>query len=141
MWKNSSKADILDGLANPESQGWLKEETEYSIDWESKEVLQRVKATLDFLDKGCSCKTGCKPKRCSCKKKERSCGAGCECKGCTNIHLKDPDSTNATTLSVCTQEESEDEVSEYETSDSETEHELETEIITDFNFDDAVNLF
>ena len=45
------------------------------------------------------------------------------------------------TLKVCTQEESEDEVSEYETSDSETEHELETEIITDFNFDDAVNLF
>ena len=29
----------------------------------SKEVLQRVKAT----DKGCSSKTGCKTKRCSCK--------------------------------------------------------------------------
>ena len=46
--------------------------------------------TLDSLNKGCTCKTGCKTKRCSCVKKERKCGAGCECKGCVNVQLSHP---------------------------------------------------
>ena len=73
---------------------------------------------------------------------------GDECaEASTGLGPRVPGSTVYSVPSVCTQEESDDEVSEYETSDSETEHKLETEhaleteIITDFNFDDAVNLF
>ena len=131
MWNNSCKANIFD---SPENQGWLKEDTEYAIDWESKEVLQRIKATLDFLEKGCSCKTA---KRCSCKKKERSCGAGCECRSCSNICLKD--STTQEELTEASNSASESDSETTEDSDSETE--LDTEIITDFNSDEVVDLF
>ena len=52
---------------------------------------------LEFLSRGCICKTGCVNKRCSCRRKERSCGAGCECRGCKNVQLLDtqPDEVEA----------------------------------------------
>ena len=90
MWVNSSKADQYEGLPLPETHGWLKDDSGYSIDWESHETTQRIQATLDFLNKGCTCKTGCKTKRCSCQKNGRECGAGCECRGCTNMKLSHP---------------------------------------------------
>ena len=34
--------------------------------------------------RGCSCKTGCKTRRCSCRKAERKCGPGCGCCNCEN---------------------------------------------------------
>ena len=67
-----------------ESHSWLKIDV---IDWEAEEVKKNIKETLDFLSKGCTCKTGCKTKRCSCKKNERQCGASCECHSCTNVLL------------------------------------------------------
>ena len=51
------------------------------IDWEAKEVQQQIQK----LAKGCCCKTGCKTKLCQCKKNAQLCGAGCECRGCTNF--------------------------------------------------------
>ena len=46
-----------------------------------------IKKLLQSHPNGCSCKTGCHSKRCGCRKKEQSCGAGCECHGCTNLPL------------------------------------------------------
>ena len=89
MWGNCSQPNQFDNLESPESQGWLRQESgQYSIDWEAKEVQQQIQSNLDFLTKGCTCKTGCATKRCSCKKNGRSCGAGCECRGCKNLTLE-----------------------------------------------------
>ena len=86
MWENSCKSDLYDALEAPETQGWLKlNEISYCIDWEANDVAEKIQATLDFLSKGCSCKTGCQTRKCGCKKASRSCGAGCECQNCQNM--------------------------------------------------------
>ena len=128
MWINSSKADQYEGLALPEAQGWLKDDSGYSIDWESTETIQKIKATLDFLNKGCTCKTGCKTKRCSCQKNERQCGTGCECRGCTNMQFSHPspqqDKDNGSAESEYSDIES-------QTESDDSDEDLETEVITD----------
>ena len=136
MWANSTKPDQYDGLSTPESHGWLKTDNVYSIDWEDKEVVHKIQKTLDFLDKGCTCKTGCKTKRCGCQKAGRHCGAGCECRGCTNTQLggvQEMDEEQEI------DEESELSEEEYDTEDS--EEGLQTEIITDMNLDDVTDWF
>ena len=77
----------FNGLVPPETQGWLKDGDGYSIEWEAPDTRLKIQGTLDFLGKGCSCKIGYKTKRCSCQKNAKECGAGCECKGCTNMKL------------------------------------------------------
>ena len=131
MWGNSPKSDQYEGLPPPESHGWLKGENGYVIDWEAEDVQQKIQATLDFLDKGCGCKTGCKTKRCSCKKKGKTCGAGCDCRGCTNVTISNPVSQKDEELDEL--EDDEEDLSE----DSDSEEEiLQTEIITDVITDD-----
>lgn len=141
MWMNSSEPDQYHRLPPPESQGWLKNATGYSIDWEAPETTQRIQATLDFLNKGCTCKTGCKTKRCSCQKKGRECGAGCECKGCKNITLSQP-STHQDDEAEDDEAEDENEMDDSAESDYDnesSEEEVQTEVITDtFLYDDMV---
>ena len=50
-----------EGLPSKETQGWLKDDSGYPIDWDADEILQQIRMTLDFLDKGCICKTAAKP--------------------------------------------------------------------------------
>ena len=44
--------------------------------------------SLDFVLKGCKCKTGCKTRICSCRKKERQCGPSCYCQFCNNLNTQ-----------------------------------------------------
>ena len=127
MWANSSRPNLYHGLAPPETQGWLKDDSGYNIDWEAPETRQKIQATLDFLAKGCTCKTGCRTKRRSCQKNGRYCGAGCECKGCTNMKLSVPQQS----------ELSDSEVDDPDTSDESdsSSEDLETEIITDMIYE------
>ena len=126
MWKNSTQRHLYLNLPEPEKQGWLRNDSGYSIDWEAGEVKKQIQATLDFLSKGCSCKTGCTSRRCGCRKMDKTCGAGCECRGCTNVSL--------------TQQQvgSEEGESESDTESDDSVEQLEAEVITDnFDFDDA----
>ena len=36
--------------------------------------------------RGCKCVTGCITGRCSCRRKQKECGEGCQCLYCTNIN-------------------------------------------------------
>ena len=58
--------------------------------------------------------------RSGCKKNERQCGAGCECRGCMNMQLSEEQSIDED----ITDEDEED------TSSSENEEDIQTEIIT-----------
>ena len=150
MWRNSTITDLYGSLAAPELQGWLyNNDSGYSIDWEDKEVQKKVQATLDFLNKGCVCKTGCHTKRCSCVKANRQCGASCECRGCTNIQLRNPpelqEEEEREEEKQEQQEEQEQEQEEDEEledySDYESDEErVETEVISD-RFDFGFVLF
>ena len=68
MYANSPQQDVFQNLPLPEISGWkFSEDGRYTIDWESREVQDRVKGTIEFLTKGCTCKRGCQTRQCSCK--------------------------------------------------------------------------
>ena len=90
MWMNSMEPDQYPGIELPEISGWSKTDDGYSIEWEAVETSEKIQNTLDFLNKDRLCKTGCKTMKCSCKKRGRECGSGCECRGCTNLSLSQP---------------------------------------------------
>ena len=88
LWHASSQEDMYKDLPTPERSGWLKQsDGSYAIDWEDKHVQGEIQSTIDYLIRGCACKTGCRTKRCKCNKKGNYCGPGCECQGCSNMSL------------------------------------------------------
>lgn len=117
-------------------RAFLIQKLKDSIDWEADEILQQIRMTLNFLDKGCMCKTGCKTKRCSCQKNGRPCGAGCECRRCTNMQISCLQHQEDTFED---DEEEQDSEEGDEQEDSEDE-ELQTEIITDMMTDEAATI-
>ncbi len=67
--------------------GWKYDENnDLAIMWDSQANIDKIDTTLKLWTKGCSCKSGCKNRRCGCRNREgRSCGPGCSCKGlCAN---------------------------------------------------------
>ena len=82
MWRQATQNRML--LPPPASNGWMKQDGKFIIDWDSKESMQAVRQRVDLLLKGCACKGGCNTKKCGCKKNGLSCGPGCRCMNCTN---------------------------------------------------------
>ena len=79
MWRNSHLSNMYSSLPQPEDYGWIhNEDGSYCI---APEIIGKVKTTIEFLTKGCTCKKGCRTNNCGCKKKSRHCGPGCECQG------------------------------------------------------------
>ena len=92
-----------------------------------------IKDNIEFLTKGCSCTKGCRTLRCGCRKKQRSCGPGCLCQGCTNLNTSEslPDDSSSES------DDSESSWTEDEGLESET---VEEEIITDDLFDNTYDI-
>ena len=59
-----------------------------SIVWDVPENVSKVRERAAVLFRGCSCKTGCKTRRCKCVQKSSKCSAGCKCLNCANLTLK-----------------------------------------------------
>ena len=134
MWRNSCIQDTFNELGLPETSGWLKTDDGYSIDWEATETKLKIQQNLDFLSKGCKCKSGCKTKRCGCQKKDAKCGEGCECKGCVNLPLSEPVNNEPVNIEQVDEEsENESDIeSDYSTSSIQSDEEpLQTEVITE----------
>jgi len=126
LWQHSNHPDIYLTLPAPEQSGWVIQDGQYLINWESPEVEKKIKSNIDFLLKGCNCKKQCKTFNCGCRKKSRYCGPGCLCQGCTNVkHNSVPDDNSDSSSS---------DEGDSATSSSENDEELEEEIITDDNF-------
>lgn len=128
MWQCSNQCDIYSSLPKLEDSGWtICEEGRYAIDWEAPEVVEKVKSTIQFLTKGCSCKKGCASNNCGCRIKSKHCGPGCECQGCVNLLIEE-----ATTNS------SADEISDDETPEeserNNSSEELQMEIVLKISF-------
>ena len=84
---------MYSNLPPPESCGWLHNTNRtYTIDWEDPEIEDRIRGTVVFLIKGCTCKKGCSSTTCKCMghKKESYRGSACECQGHINIPLQRP---------------------------------------------------
>ena len=58
MWQNSPLPDLYSSILLAEHSGWIRlSDGSYTIDWEAPEIQEKIKHTIDFLTKGCSCKT------------------------------------------------------------------------------------
>jgi len=109
----------------PELCGWIKDaDGSYSIDWEDPDIQHKIKGTIEFLIRGCACKKGCKSNRCKCYKKGDHCGPGCECQGCVNIPIDQPETASSDSDTDTIDEDGSSVAS------SESEDSLETELVT-----------
>ncbi|XP_066282530.1 uncharacterized protein [Branchiostoma lanceolatum] len=82
LWSLSLEQDM--DLPNIEMHGWKIEDSIIKVVWDSNENISRVKKTVEFLTRGCSCKSGCQTNRCLCHKSNNVCGPGCRCINCCN---------------------------------------------------------
>ena len=82
MWSQATSAHYH--LLPLNEYGWRVSDNELSIDWDDPTNIQKVRNTVHLLLKGCSCKKGCKTRRCGCLKEGRKCGPGCTCSNCEN---------------------------------------------------------
>ena len=132
MWQRSIHADMYSSLSPPEHSGWTKDGDTFAIDWEDTEVMSKIRGTINFLTKGCSCKKGCATNNCGCRKKSNHCGPGCECRGCINLPLpQDPATTQDTSDDEDNSTDDNDSITDSENNSEECE-DLETEVITDY---------
>ena len=66
--------------------GWIVEDRELRIDWDSRENMMDVRQRVSLLRKGYSCRrSACSTMQCGCKRERHSCGAGCTCLNCCNL--------------------------------------------------------
>ena len=82
MWRQANANKMtLEPLTN---FGWQLDDDDFKIMWDSPSNIQRIKTRVQELLHGCKCKTGCSTIRCSCKRLQKTCTEGCECRNCTN---------------------------------------------------------
>ena len=78
-------------LLPPTQHGWKKSDDTYTFHWDSDETITAIRKRVDKLTKGCGCKKNmCMTKQCGCKQKGLTCGPGCQCMNCGNIHPQAP---------------------------------------------------
>ena len=83
MWGQADHQQLQ--LAPLTSFGWKLTDGILEIEWDSNENIATIKERVNFLTKGCRCKSGCKTSRCGCRKKGWECSEGCECIHCSNL--------------------------------------------------------
>ena len=117
----------------------MKEGDKYAIEWEAAEVMEKIKGTIQFLTKGCSCKKGCRTNNCGCRRRSSHCGPGCACQGCTNLPVAQLHQQDDPGLESSSSSSSDNDVSD--TNNGSSGEELEMEVVTDeFLFDSTTIL-
>lgn len=96
------------------------------------------------MKNGCKYKTGCTTSRWKCKKSGTFCSPGCYCVNCLNSpisqNLSTTDTTSNTTIDTTTDNYDTDDEIGTSDSESETEDNIEIELVTDSMEDDAINI-
>ena len=71
-------------MPSPTQYGWYGKDGQLKVHWDTEDNMKKVVDKVDYLTKGCRCKTGCTSKRCKCKKAELHCGPSYQCLNCMN---------------------------------------------------------
>ena len=117
--------------------GWSRQpDGKLEVLWDTLENQTKAKERIEFVLKGCKCKTGCTSKRCECKKSERMCGPGCQCLNClnTSTHHENKGLDEDHQMVVDSQEDSWESDDYVEESDDDLEIDDEVDEIMDFVF-------
>ena len=80
--------------------GWVIESEVLIIQWDTPEKIAHITDIVKQLTLGCSCKKGCKNKRCECYQAHHNCNVGCKCASCENPQQTDRCSDSQCTLST-----------------------------------------
>ena len=84
MWQQATQNVMV--MKAMRGNGWIVEDRELRIDWDSRENMMDVRQRVSLLRKGCSCRrSACTTMQCGCKRERHSCGAGCTCLNCCNL--------------------------------------------------------
>ena len=84
MWQQATQNVMV--MKAMHGNGWIVEDNELRIDWDSRENMMDVRQRVLLLRKGCSCRrSSCTTVQCGCKRERHSCGAGCTCLNCCNL--------------------------------------------------------
>jgi len=133
MWQQSTQPEIYRSLPPPNEYGWKLIDGNCIIEWESPNAHQKIRDNIEFLPKGCSCKSGCYTMKCGCRRKQWKSGPGCLCQSCMNNDVNNE----------CDRDSSEDEESDFEETNcdgSEVLEQVEEEIVTEDDFYDSMHL-
>ena len=112
--------------------GWKISDSELRIDWDDATNMEQVRKAVQMLLKGCSCKKGCKTRRCGCLKDGRKCGPGCSCSNCEN---------SLTGTAPTAREEIDDEVETEEMQEDQALRDQYASYLVDDNECDEVDMF
>ena len=111
-WLRSCLVSTVWGLAlepvfmypNVSEYGWNRlhaddDTLSFEVLWDTETNIQRIRTSVKFLTRGCSCsKSKCKSRVCKCRKADRQCGPGCTCKDCENVVVATVHDIENTTL-------------------------------------------
>lgn len=130
MWL---QADCNNIVLQPVTEfGWKVVDNTLTVVWDSNENMAMIQERVSQLLNGCKCKTGCKTRRCSCRKSNRNCGEGCECSNCCNVNV------NTSTSHECEMEEEMAEIALDEIDEEESD--IEDLMIQIFGGDDDTDI-
>lgn len=82
MWRQADDNMMLQPMTN---YGWTLSNGKLSVIWEAPHNIEAIRRRVGLLLKGCKCTTGCLTGRCGCRKDNRQCCEGCQCKNCSNL--------------------------------------------------------
>ena len=89
MWNAATQND--NELLPMSEYSWERLDDKLNIVWEILENITRVQEWIEYILKGCRCKTGCQTRRRKYQQHETpmKCGPGCHCTNCTKwlFHL------------------------------------------------------
>ena len=80
MWSQANKNTMT-----PDKYGWKMSNSGLEVIWDTPENMKAVQDRVTLLLKGCKCVSGCKTRRCHCRRTNTQCTEGCECIHCQNI--------------------------------------------------------
>ena len=84
MWRQADSNSM--NLKPMTEYGCVAEDNNVRIIWDSQKNVQSIRERVHVLLRGCKCITGCTTGRCSCRRKQKECGEGCQCLNCSNIN-------------------------------------------------------
>ena len=84
VWLQADQASVSHLSLN--DYGWAVENGSVKFKWDTPENIARVVDVVKQLTIGCSCKKGCKTKKCKCHQAHQNCSVSCKCRSCENPH-------------------------------------------------------
>ncbi len=82
------------------SYSWAFTDSQRSVVWDTLDNIQVIREKVSLLLQGCKCATGCTTGRCGCRKNNRQCSEGYQCKNCTNLLSRTKEATELADIAL-----------------------------------------